>query len=446
MIQLSKSVLQTRLRLDVLARDRINRDTLLILAGNVARQFVGLGSSILLARGLGPAGLGWFNVLGAIGNVGSTAADFGLVNAGVSRGAQVLRMDAARAPVTMRALLILKVALAGLIVIPALIFSDALARIILPTAYQTLWLQLVLVGILVRAFGGALSAILQAARAFKPLVVSQLASSFATLLLIAALYFVARLDVATALGIGIAAGVIGALLSLYWIAQSPRLPVISGMGVGGILHEMRVLLGFSKWLWVSAIFSILAVQIDIILLNQLVAPTLVGFYSLALNLAFAADIVQQSLFAVLLPTASSLHRGEYGKYIRDNLSRTVTLSLGLLALVPFAQPTIALLYGEDFLPAADIFAMMMGVVVFDLLTMPLILLVFPLQQPRALAVSDIARVATLFIGLWSLVPIGGLPGAVIAKFFSRVAGLGVVLFALRQATKIVPTWPRQFPM
>jgi hypothetical protein len=73
---------------------------------------------------------------------------------------------------------------------------------------------------------------------------------------------------------------------------------------------------------------------------------------------------------------------------------------------------------------------MMVIVIFDLLTMPLILLAFPMQQPRALALSDIMRVVTLLIGLTWLVPVGGLIGAVIAKFLSRLAGAAVVLFVV----------------
>ncbi|HET6316223.1 MAG TPA: hypothetical protein VFG86_07180 [Chloroflexota bacterium] len=104
-----------------------------------------------------------------------------------------------------------------------------------------------------------------------------------------------------------------------------------------LLTEMVVLLRRGPWLWVSAIFSILAVQLDVLVLSRMLAPALVGYYNLAQSLAFNADVVQQRLFAVLL------------------------------------------------------------------------------------------------LGLWWLVPMDGVMGAVLAKFMSRVAGVAVTLFDVRRA-------------
>lgn len=422
---------RTKLRASLvsLLQNPTDRNALLVFASQLVRLTLGLGASVLIARSLGAANLSLFGVLGTIGYITSTITDFGLTGAGVARLAHIWRTADARLPSTAHALLALKIVIAALVVLPAFFLAAPLAQIVLGTPNELL-LRIVLIGVLIRAAAGGLGALLQSAQRFKPLVISQLASSAVTLILVTLFSLAYRLDVAVALSIGIVASAVSALVTLVLIPRAVLTrahPYFS--------EESRAVLGMAGWLWLSALFSILALQLDVVLLSRLLAPTLVGYYVLALNLAFNADILQQSLVVVLLPIASGLTRAEFPGYIRENLLRTLALSVILLISVLLAPFFIPLLYGSAYLPAVDIFSGMIVIVIFDLVTMPLMLLVYPLQQTRLLALADALRVIVLFGGIGLLVPMAGLNGAVLARFLSRVAGTLLILVLLIRAVR-----------
>ena len=67
---------QAALRADL--RERIAQDSLIVLSGQLFRLGLGIISSALLARSLGPAGLSLFTVVGAATGIAGTVADLGL--------------------------------------------------------------------------------------------------------------------------------------------------------------------------------------------------------------------------------------------------------------------------------------------------------------------------------------------------------------------------------
>ena len=70
--------------------------------------------------------------------------------------------------------------------------------------------------------------------------------------------------------------------------------------------ESARLLHFGRWLWAADVLGIAASQLDVLLLNFWTSLATVGAYGLALNLASKADVVNHSLYTVVLPAASSL--------------------------------------------------------------------------------------------------------------------------------------------
>jgi O-antigen/teichoic acid export membrane protein len=190
-------------------------------------------------------------------------------------------------------------------------------------------------------------------------------------------------------------------------------------------------LSFSKWLWLSALLSISASQLDPLLLNRWVAPALLGMYALALNLSGKFDLLNQTLHIVLLPTVSALTIGlELRAYVRQSLIRSSVLGLGVIAVLPLASPLILFIYGAAYGDAVNVFYLLALVVVFDLITNPLLLLAFPLNMPRALAAADGARVLTLIISASLLVPSLNIYGMALAKLASHVAGALVIGLAM----------------
>jgi O-antigen/teichoic acid export membrane protein len=101
-----------------------------------------------------------------------------------------------------------------------------------------------------------------------------------------------------------------------------------------------------------------------------------------------------------------------------------------LLLIPLAPLFIGLIYGVEFVAAVPLFQLLVGVMVFDVLLTPALLLPLAYQQPRLLAAGDAARAATLIGFGVALIPPFGAEGAIAARLASRVAGAVVVLGAL----------------
>jgi O-antigen/teichoic acid export membrane protein len=195
--------------------------------------------------------------------------------------------------------------------------------------------------------------------------------------------------------------------------------------------EAIQLLRTGRWLWLASMFAMLTANAEILLLNRWAALPLVGAYALALNLANKADVVNHSLYTVLLPGVSTLReRSAVTGYIRRGLLRSGLIAAGLLLLIPFAEPIIVLIFGAEYSAAVPLFQLLLGVMVFDVVLTPLLLLPLAARRPRLLAAADALRAVTLVVVALGLIPLYGAIGAIAARFAARVIGAALVLGAL----------------
>jgi O-antigen/teichoic acid export membrane protein len=411
---------QATLRHDL--RQGISQHILVVLVGHVIRLALGLASSALLARGLGPAGLSVFSVLSVTVTIGVTVADFGLSESAIRRIAGHLEDAPAEARQTAGTFARFKL-IGGLMVAgSAFVLAGPIARgVNLPLESGALLVRIAALGLLATVLSGIMASVLRALRRFGALMVMQSANISLTVFLMATLFIIGRLTPVRAVLVGAAAAAGAAALGFRLLSPAWRAAVLSK---GNLMNdEGRRLLSFSKWLWVSMILSILASQLDLLLVNQWMTPRVVGFYALALNLSQKAGIVNQTLHVVLLPTVSALKtRPSYVAYMRRSLTRSVLLGLPLLLTLPVARPLILSVYGIEYAPSISVFRLLMAGVLFDLLVSPILLLVFPLDMPRLIAAGNGARVAILVIAAALLLPVWGMKGAVLAKLAATLAG------------------------
>jgi len=119
-----------------------------------------------------------------------------------------------------------------------------------------------------------------------------------------------------------------------------------------------------------------------------------------------------------------------GGYARRGLLRSGLIGLGLVLLIPLAEPFIVLFYGADFGPAVTFFRLLLGVMVLDVLLTPFLLLPLAYRQPRLLAAADATRAITLVVVGVAAIPLFGAFGAIAARLAARLAGAALVLGAL----------------
>jgi O-antigen/teichoic acid export membrane protein len=411
------------------AIDPLTRGWAVVTSAGILRLGLGFVASLLIARALGPANFGVYAVLAAsVGIVG------GLVEGGLTESA-VLRISAVwpRQPEAAQqrasAFFWLRLLLSSALVAAGCALASFVSAVLLNGVEDGL-VRWALLGIVATAASGAISAILQATGAFGRMSSLTLVNTGLTAVLALGLAVSGLLNLVSALvvlGIGtsVATFAVGwaMLRSVHWRVGLPSWAELRTEGAR-LFHTGR-------WLWLASLFAMLTANAEVLLLNRWAALPLVGAYALALNLATKADVVNHSLYTVLLPAVSSLDEREKRRaYVRRGIARSAVIAAGFLLLIPLAEPFILVAYGADFAQAVLFFRLLVGVMIFDVLLTPLLLLPLAYRQPKLLAAADGARAITLVVVAIGLIPLFGAFGAIVARFAARVAGAALVLGAL----------------
>lgn len=393
----------------------------------MVRLGLGFVASLVIARALGPAVFGTYAVLAATVGIVGGLAEGGLTEAAVLRISAVWPHKRGDALHRARQFFWLRLGLAAIVVGVGCLTAAPLAHWVLNI--DDVLLRWALLGIVATAASGAVSAMLQATGGFGRMSSLTLFNTGLTVALAAGLAAVSRLDLLAALvvlGIGtsLATFVLGRwMLPADWSLRLPR-PI-------ELRSEGRYLLRTGRWLWLASVFAMLTANAEVLLLNRWIALPLLGAYALALNLATKADVVNTSLYTVLLPGVATLAEpGRISAYLRRGLLRGALIGLGLLLLIPLSEPLIVLIYGAEFAPAVVFFRLLLSVMILDVLLTPFLLLPLAYRQPKLLAAADAVRAVTLVLVAIGLIPVFGALGAVVARFAARVAGALLVLGAL----------------
>lgn len=418
----------------------VSRQWATVATGNLARLGLGFVSSVLIARALGPADFGSFAVLAALSNLASALADFGMTDAGVKRIASVGSEDPETARVRAGSFVWLRLGVTILVVLLGGLIAILIPESFFPRPDFRGLLLLALLGVAATALSGTTTALLQASQRFGRLATVGLANAGLTTVLAAILMLLGRLNLINALVVlGICTSLVSFVVGVRllpvpgWLAPPKRAMLRS---------EAREIFRFGRWLGVSNAFAMLTAQLDVLLVGHWAPPASVGVYALALNLATKVDIVNSSLYTVLLPTVSSLSgEGAVRRYVRRGLLRSALISAALLPLLVLVGPFVALFYGSTYLPAVLFFQKLIGVVIVDVFATPLILLAYHYNRPRLLAGTDAMRAGTLIIVGVTLVPSLGPTGAIVAKLVAKLVGAAVTVGLLARAGSGRPTAP-----
>ena len=404
--------------------DPVTRGWAVITAGSVARLAIGFVASVIIARALGPARFGSYALLGATAGLAGAVSEFGLTQAAVRRIGRDWPRRPADAAAQAAAFVWLRV-LSSAVVVALLIACLPLAARRLPSGDPRL-LAYALLGVVAVALSGSVSGVLQATSRFRALSLVMVCNALLTVILAAGLRLLGWLNLTTALL------VLGVATSLACFLVGRRL-LPPGIGLAwpgrpALRRDARELCRVGSWVWVANSLALVAARLDLFLAGYWLSPAAVGGYVLAVNLAGKADVVNQSLYAALLPSAAALDTPEsVRRYLRGGMLRSGAVALAFLPLFPLARPLIPLVFGSGYLAAVAPFAGLLLIALFDLFTAPALLLCYSADAPQLLAAADGTRVVTLAAAALWLVPGYGVAGLILAKFLARLAGAALTL-------------------
>jgi O-antigen/teichoic acid export membrane protein len=414
----------------------VTRGWAVTFAGSALQFGPNFVTSVIVSRVFGPTDYGIYAMLAGIRSIGGVVVDAGLTNAATKQVAAAWPREPDVAQQRARVFLWLRMGLALLGTGIGVALIPLLARFVVPDSRSAPLLVLTLLGMVVAALQSVALTLLYATQHFTRASLVMVTGATLSMLCIMGLALAGQLSLFTAL---IWAGIVvslGTALLAYRLLPLPGAPRRQMLWRPPARSQLRrdglPMLRFGGWIWVSTILTTLLSYLDLFWLNYWSTPVVVGVYARALNLATRVSTVNGSLYPVLLPTASSLDsRAAIVRYLRQGLLRSAAVGgILLLLLVPLSGWFIPLLYGPEYAPAVPIFHWMVGLVIFDLLAMPAVLLVYPANRPELSAAASAVQLALfLLLGSW-LIPSYGAMGAVGAKFGARVAHVALLLTLL----------------
>ncbi len=417
---------------NVAVRPGLLRGASITFAARAFALLLGILSSVILARALGPVGKGQYALIILIPALFQAMGGIGLDQATIYMIAR--RRDECRA-ITLS----LVAASAGLGVLLAVAYaalsaSQAYSRYLAATGVEPLlvWILIALLPITL-ALQILISAILALER-YRAYNLATLIAPSLNLMLLVMLVVVWRLGIAGAVVASVAAtlvAVAGATAILLGVAPEGRLRWPA--------QVLRHALSYGARIQVANIAWFLHYRADMFLIGYLVGPAALGFYATAVGLAEKLYLAPSAIGTVLFPRVAATDATET-RDLTPRVSRhTLWLTLCLaVVLAAVAWPVVYLLFGTAFLPSvAPLWLLLPGVVslaVGRVLSADLNGRGLPGSVARA---NSSMMLLNLALNLW-WIPLWGIAGAAAATSISYSAA--VFLLARRYRKASGATW------
>jgi O-antigen/teichoic acid export membrane protein len=200
--------------------------------------------------------------------------------------------------------------------------------------------------------------------------------------------------------------------------------------------------GLGKWLRLIATYAVQAApgdlvtgvlaSLDRIMLVVLLAPEMLGLYSVAFSLSRLLLVLQVVASAVLFPQMAG-HDPPGAKQLHDIAFRLVLYVSVMAALVAviFGRAALTLVYGADFGSAAPVLSVLMAEAGFACAAQVTSQLFLAVHRPAWVSAAQGISLVVAVLGLFILVPrtdaAGGAVGAAIALLVASMIRLAVLL-------------------
>lgn len=396
-------------------------------AGVLLSGLLHYAASLLIARRLGPAGLGEYSVLISTGFLTTLVGDLGM-NAYIVRE---MAVSAAAAGAALRSVLRVKAVMAG---VSLALLLAAWPFLALPARLQP--------GLLLAwAAGGGYMLVTAYVSYVRGRGRMDLELVWSTA---QAVCFITLVWVSLRMGLGVP-GCTGSLAVSYALAlglaallvrrQLPPAPA-------GSLKEGFGLMRAGLPLAATVVAQMAQLSLPALFLKRAAGPASVGIFTAAYNLVRYWPAIQAVAYSAMIPPLQSLEGGEDPAGTRSSAGRFrqfvgVSAAVGIVgagALVLGAGPLVTLLYGASFRPSAAALQLLATLVLLAALEAPCIAALLTAGRQAAVGRAALAGVLVLVAALALLAPADGVRGTCLAVLLGQATNtLFLVAAALAAA-------------
>jgi O-antigen/teichoic acid export membrane protein len=207
----------------------------------------------------------------------------------------------------------------------------------------------------------------------------------------------------------------------------------------GISDWFKPLLSYGVRAYPLDLIGTFAASIDQAIVVGLVGPAALGWYAVALRGSRVVSMVQQAVSPVLFSRAAGRPKEEVVAVTGRSLRVTMLLAtagVGMLAVA--ATPIFSLIYGKAFLPATQVFRLLLLEALLSGAARILGQAFFALGRPGTVAGLQGLGLGILIVLLVALVPHFGILGAGLALLISTAARLLFLLAAYPLVLRVGP--------
>ena len=385
---------------------------------------IGLVTSVIVARCLGPEGRGLYAVAATIGAIG---VQFGNLGLHASNTYYVAR-DRKLLPALVGNTVMVSFAVGGFITVSIwMIFSicsrlapiDGLLLILsltwIPLGLICLLLQNLLLGI-------------QEVRAFNK--IELITKSFGVGL-VGLLTFIGAATVETIFSAGLVALVISSLWALRRLKSHLDKPPQVSMA----LFKENILYGLKAYL--AALFSFLVLRVDLLMSKYILGAEQTGYYSIAANMAELVYILPVVVATILFPKLSGLTDVKEKWYLtKKAVVATGGGMLLVLAVAGFlAKPVVRVMYGDLFLPSLPPFLWLLPGIFFLGVETVAVQFLNSIGFPKIIVLAwSLICLLNMGLNMWAI-PAYGIVGASVVSSFSYFVVFVFVIW-VSQITKL----------
>ncbi len=316
---------------------------------------VGLVTSVLVARALGPEGRGLCAVAAAFGALGAQFGNLGLH----ASNTYVVARDRSRLPQVLGNSFVASGATAGLAVVAWAVFAAWPAAAPVHGPLLALALATIPAGLAAMLVGNLLLGIGDV-RAYNAM---EVVSRVATTAVLTVLVLVGLATPATLVG----AGLVALVGSVVWGTARLRPHLGAPPTASGRLFLEQLRYGLRAY--VGALLGFLVLRTDLFLVRYLLGVDAAGQYSVATAMAELLCVLPIVVGTLLFPHLSALPDPSHRRRTARRAAMVAGAGMTAVALVAAvaAGPVVRLLYGEPFAPAAPAFvALLPGVVALSI--------------------------------------------------------------------------------
>lgn len=396
----------------------------LLVGGNILNIGLGIATSALLLRALGPSDVGRLTLALSVVGLMSIVGEFGLRDAAVNYIAHFLPTAPDKAAVVARTFLLSKAFLSALASSIGLISAGVIAAQFYPQVHVADLIRLGAFSLFTSGLLGFVLVVLEAQQSFAAISAITVLQAALRAVMVALLFATGNINLYALLALESLVPLAVFIYGLRFIPRSflaLRRPLLGHFGL--LWH-------FTKWIALAAVASTIFLKLDVLMLGYYRAPGQVGLYVAALAIVGKLNVVKNAILTTAFPEACRrTEQDTLRGFVFQSLRVTALATVAFLPLFGIGGYLIEWLYGAAYIGAVPALYPLLAAFLIGLNAEPVAFVLYSLNRPRWIAAGDLIQLALNVLVNLALIPAFGIIGAALGVLVTRIAG-ALITFTL----------------